>query len=174
MDQSSEHDFDFLIGSWRVFHRRLRERLAGNDEWQEFDGTCTMQTILGGQGNIDDNLMNLPAGAYRGAGLRAFDARTRRWAIWWLDARSPHQLDAPVVGGFERGVGSFYADDTLNGRPIRVRYRWTDTQTRSPRWEQAFSPDAGKSWETNWTMTFVRASSPNADQLSPVTGSAAP
>ena len=24
------------------------------------------------------------------------------------------------------------------------------TATPTPRWEQAFSPDEGKSWETNW------------------------
>jgi hypothetical protein len=156
MDHSSERDFDFLTGRWRVHHKRLRERLAGNDEWQEFDSTCTAQPILGGQGNLDDNVLNLPAGAYRAISVRAFDARTKCWAIWWLDARHPHRIDAPVVGGFVAGVGTFYADDTLDGRPIRVRYRWTDTQTSSPRWEQAFSPDAGKTWETNWKMAFVR------------------
>jgi hypothetical protein len=156
MDHSSEHDFDFLAGRWRVLHRRLRERLAGSQEWQEFDGTCAMQAMLGGQGNVDDNVLNLPAGAYRAASIRAYDASTKRWSIWWLDARNPHHLDAPLVGGFEQGVGTFYADDALNGRPIRVRFRWTNTRTASPRWEQAFSPDDGKSWETNWTMTFVR------------------
>ena len=61
-----------------------------------------------------------------------------------------------MVGGFERGIGTFHADETLDGRPIRVRFRWTDTQTGSPKWEPAFSPDAGKTWEINWTMTFVR------------------
>lgn len=156
MNHSSAHDFDFLFGHWHVLHRRLRHRLAGNDEWEEFDGTLDAQPLLGGLGNVDDNLVNLPAGAYRAAALRSFDPRTKRWAIWWLDARSPHAIDAPVVGGFERGIGTFHADETLNGRPIRVRFQWTDTQTASPRWEQAFSPDAGKSWETNWTMTFVR------------------
>ena len=157
MDQQpSEHDFDFLMGRWRVLHRRLRERLAGCHEWQEFDGTCHAQTLLGGQGNIDDNVLNLPAGAYRAVSLRAFDAPTRRWAIWWLDARRPHSLDVPVVGGFEGGVGIFHADDTLDGRPIRVRFRWTETHTLSPCWEQAFSPDGGETWEVNWTMRFVR------------------
>ncbi len=156
MDHSTEHDFDFLIGGWRVLHRRLRERLAGSDEWQEFDGTCAMQTLLDGQGNIDDNVINLPAGAYRAASLRSFDAHTKRWAIWWLDARDPHTIGVPVVGGFDGGAGTFYADEIFNGQPIRVRFRWTDTNTPSPRWEQAFSPDAGRTWETNWTMSFVR------------------
>jgi len=153
---SSEHDFDFLIGSWRVAHQRLRERLAGNDEWQEFDGTCTMHTLLDGRGNVDDNVLNLPGGAYRAVGLRSFDAATRQWAIWWLDARNPHIIDTPVVGSFEDGVGSFFADETFNGKPIRVRFRWSDTRTPTPHWEQAFSPDGGTTWEVNWKMRFVR------------------
>lgn len=154
--QSSERDFDFLIGSWRVAHERLRERLAGNDDWQAFDGTCTMRTLLDGSGNVDDNLLNLPGGAYRAVSLRSFDAATRQWAIWWLDARNPHAIDTPVVGRFEDGVGSFYADETLNGKPIRVRFRWTNTRTPTPRWEQAFSPDGGQTWEVNWQMIFHR------------------
>src|SRR5207244_8679775 len=62
MEHSTKNDFDFLFGRWRVHHRRLRERLAGCNEWQEFDGTSVAQPILGGLGNIDDNLLNLPAG----------------------------------------------------------------------------------------------------------------
>jgi hypothetical protein len=54
-------------------------------------------------------------------------------------------------------VGTFFAEDVSGGRPIRVRFRWTDTQTVSPLWEQAFSADAGRSWEANWTMRFHRA-----------------
>jgi hypothetical protein len=156
MHPSSEHDFDFLIGDWRVQHRRLRERLVGCTEWQEFGGTCTMRPTLGGLGNVDDNWVDLPSGAYRAMSMRAYDARIQRWAIWWLDARTPHQMDVPVVGSFEDGVGRFYAEDSLNNRPIRVRFLWTGTRTASPTWEQAFSPDAGLTWETNWTMQFVR------------------
>jgi hypothetical protein len=58
-----------------------------------------------------------------------------------------------VVGRFEKGVGTFYADDEFNGKPIRVRYLWTHTP--NPHWEQAFSDDGGKTWETNWTMDFT-------------------
>ena len=155
MNPSTKNDFDFLFGRWRVHHRRLRERLAGCSEWQEFDGTSVAQPILGGLGNIDDNVLNLPGGVYRAATFRAFDESTRQWSIWWLDARHPHMpLDPPVVGSFEHGVGTFYADEMFNGRPIKVRFRWMDTETASPKWEQAFSPDAGKTWEVNWTNTF--------------------
>jgi hypothetical protein len=28
--------------------------------------------------------------------------------------------------------------------------------TPAPRWEQAFSPDGGETWELNWIMDFAR------------------
>ncbi|MBI3748514.1 MAG: DUF1579 domain-containing protein, partial [Chloroflexi bacterium] len=119
---SAVHDFDFSMGTWRVHHRRLKERLVANDEWQEFEGTSTAWPILGGAGNIDDNVLELPAGTYRAISLRSFDPATGRWSIWWLDGRNPGRLDPPVVGGFENGVGTFICDDTLNGRQILVRF----------------------------------------------------
>ncbi|HEX7950275.1 MAG TPA: hypothetical protein VF494_07990 [Candidatus Limnocylindrales bacterium] len=141
------HDFDFYVGSWHVHHRRLRERLAGNDEWQEFEGTSTAWPILGGAGNIDDNLLELPAGTYRAVSLRSFDPETGQWSIWWLDGRNPGRLDPPVVGGFENGVGTFVCEDTFNGRPILIRFIWSHITPTSCRWEQAFSPDGGATWE---------------------------
>jgi hypothetical protein len=153
------HDFDFLAGDWRVHHRRLKERLAGSHEWVEFEGTCSMRPLMNGYGNVDDNVMNMPEGAYRGIGLRSYDAKTGQWAIWWLDSRMPHNpLDPPVKGGFKNGVGTFYSDDTLRGKTIRVRYTWSNIAKDSAHWEQAYSPDAGKTWEVNWAMDFVRAS----------------
>lgn len=149
-------DFDFQIGSWQVRHRRLKERLVGCGEWDEFDGTCDMRLILGGNGNVEDNVLQIPGGTYRAIALRSFDPAQNSWAIWWLDARSPHMLDVPVIGRFKNGVGHFYADDRLAGRPIRLRFIWSRTDTPSPRWEQAMSADDGATWEVNWTMDFTR------------------
>lgn len=153
---SGERDFDFFEGAWRVAHRRLRRRLAGCEKWDEFSGRCTMWKTLGGFGNVDDNIVELPAGAYRALTLRSFDPNTRRWAIWWLDGRAPHQLDVPMIGGFENEVGVFYAEDVFEGRAIRVRFLWTQTQSSTPQWAQGFSEDGGAHWETNWVMRFTR------------------
>jgi hypothetical protein len=160
MNRSSAHDFDFLHGHWQVTHRRLKERLCGGNEWETFDGQCKVWPLLGGAGNVDDNLLHLPAGHYRAATLRTHDASTGRWSIWWLDGRHPHRLDIPVVGAFEAGVGTFHADDVLDGRPIRVRFRWSHIDTPNPLWEQAFSDDGGAHWEMNWTMRFERTMGP--------------
>ncbi len=112
-------DFDFIIGTWQVKHRRLKKRLVGCDEWTEFDGQSFTTKILGGLGNLEDNHIDLPEGPYRAVALRSFDASIRRWSIWWLDGRTP---------GVESG----------------------------PHWAQAFSADSGLSWETNWTMQFIK------------------
>jgi hypothetical protein len=54
------------------------------------------------------------------------------------------------------GVGTFYADDTLRGKPIKVRFIWSHITPDSARWEQAYSADGGKTWETNWIQVVHR------------------
>ncbi len=156
-DPASPRDFDFIFGDWRVHHRRLDERLSGCTRWTEFAGLSSTHPTLGGRGNVEDNLLHLPEGDVRAVAMRSYDPATHAWSIWWLDGRRPHQLDVPVVGRFSGGRGVFYADDVLDGRPIRVRFIWSANAGGHPTWEQAFSPDAGTTWETNWTMEFRRA-----------------
>jgi len=156
---SGLHDFDFLVGNWQVHHRKLRQRLANSHTWDEFEGTLSMRKLMDGYANVDDNVFNTPAGAYRGVGLRSYDPKTAQWAIWWLDGRSPFgDLDPPVKGHFVNGVGTFYADDTLRGKPVRVRFVWSKITPTTARWEQAYSADGGKTWEINWVMDFKRVS----------------
>jgi len=149
-------DFAWLVGRWNVQHHRLKERLLNNHEWEDFTGTSELWLTMNGLGTVDDNLLNLPSGQYRAVGVRAFNQQTRQWLIWWLDSRNPTTLDPPVAGSFENGVGTFLSDDTLRGKPIKVRYTWSHITPTTAQWEQAFSPDGGKTWETNWTSSFRR------------------
>jgi hypothetical protein len=150
-------DFDFEFGAWRVCHRRLKERLSGCDDWETFEGTSETRPVLGGNGNIENNLLQFPGGPYRAIAIRAFDPAKGTWAIWWLSAGDPHHLDVPVIGGFKHGTGSFFAQDHMRGDPVTVRFLWLRKHTAAPRWEQAMSRDGGTTWETNWTMDFERA-----------------
>ncbi|HEV2678538.1 MAG TPA: DUF1579 domain-containing protein [Aliidongia sp.] len=149
------HDFDFLIGRWRVHHRVLKR---GSDrEWVEFEGTSATRPVMGGLGNVEDNVLAYPAGTYRAAALRSFDAKSGQWSIWWLDGRSPlGPLDPPVRGNFHDGVGTFYSDDVVDGKPSRTRYVWSKITKASCQWEQATSADGGATWTTNWVMNFKR------------------
>jgi len=66
------HDFDFLVGHWRVHHRKLKERLANSHEWIEFEGTLFSQPLMGGYANVDDDVFEVPGGTYRGVAPRSF------------------------------------------------------------------------------------------------------
>jgi hypothetical protein len=156
LDPSAPTDFDFIIGEWRVHHRRLNERLSGCSQWSMFEGHTVTSKILGGNGNLEDNLIHFPAGDVRAVAMRSWCPSSRTWSIWWLDGRNPTALDVPVVGRFAGPIGTFFADDILDGQPIKVRFIWTATPGEAPTWEQAFSNDQGASWETNWTMRFER------------------
>ena len=149
------HDFAFETGSWSVVHRKLAQRLAGSDDWYEFEGTCRAWELMGGEGNVDDHELADPRGAYRAASLRRYDEAAKRWSIWWWDSRAA-AIGPPVHGSFVDGVGTFFGDDEHDGKPVLVRYLWSEITSRSARWEQAFSPDGGVTWETNWTMRFER------------------
>jgi hypothetical protein len=154
-DLTAPTDFDFIIGDWRVKHRRLNARFSNCTEWAEFDGQSSTSKILGGFGNLEDNILHFPNGTFRAVAMRSFCRESGTWSIWWLDGRNPTRIDTPVVGKFSNHVGQFYADDVLDGLPIKVRFIWTATPGEHPRWEQAFSNDAGSTWETNWTMEFL-------------------
>ena len=103
---------------------------------------------------MDRYWFNRNGKAVEGAALRLFDPAKGKWIIYWADNLNPGVLQPPVIGSFKGDVGEFYGDDELNGKKIRVRYIWK--RGISPRWEQAFSADGGKTWETNWIMTFTR------------------
>jgi len=149
------HDFDFFFGRWRIANRRLRSRLAGDTRWDEFGATAECHPILGGVGNVD----SYSAAPYwdgkpfEGATVRLFNPATRLWSIYWADDRRVI-LDPPVVGRFDGDLGIFEGDDVFEGKPIRFRFTWT----RGARvtWQQDFSADGGKTWETNWHNTFTR------------------
>ena len=156
--QSSAKDFDFFIGRWQVSHRKLQQRLSQCCEWDEFSGTCHTQKILNNMGNFDDNFLATAEGSYCAATIRTYNEATNSWSIWWLDGRNPDQLDVPMRGQFIDGLGTFYAQDTLDNQPIKVRFLWSMPSPDAPRWEQAFSLDEGATWETNWSMDFTRVS----------------
>jgi hypothetical protein len=140
------------MGRWRIHNRRLRERLKGSTTWDEFEATSFARPILGGAGNEDD-FVTAWGGGFIGMTFRFYDPASRRWSIYWADSRHG-VLEPPVIGGFTGDTGIFEGTDTFEGRPIRVRFRWT--RGVSPRWEQAFSDDGGATWETNWVMEMTR------------------
>jgi hypothetical protein len=150
-------DWNFLVGKWRVRHRKLAERLVGSTDWMEFDGECECWMTMGEGVNVDDHFINQPTGAYRASTIRVFDPKRACWDIYWIDGRAPPTVMAdPMMGGFEGRTGRLFADGRWEDKPLRTRFLWFNEDPQHARWEQAFSLDRGKSWETNWEMRLER------------------
>ena len=119
------------------------------------DGTTVVTHLLGGRANLVELEAEGPRGPFRGLSLRLYDPRAGTWSLHFANAANG-QLVAPTVGGFHDGRGEFFSDETLDGKPIRVRLVISDITPASCRFEQAFSADGGKTWETNWIAIDTR------------------
>ncbi|WP_214320638.1 hypothetical protein [Nonomuraea sediminis] len=149
------NDFDFFEGEWISANRKLRKRLAGSDDWDEFEGTSRSWRIFDGGVSVDE--ITFPTTGTRGLTVRLYDPATELWSIYWISSLDPKMDTKPLVGSFEGNRGVFYADDEHEGTPVRCRFIWTVHGPDACRWEQAFSVDGEQTWETNWTMEFTRA-----------------
>jgi len=153
------HDFDFLVGgTWQVANRCLKQRLAGCDEWLEFDHTCRASVLMDGQMSIDENLF--ASRGFTGVSMRSLDVAAQRWAIYWINSRDGI-VSPPVHGGWHGDRGEFVGVDEDAGRPVRVRFLWERLGPDDARWSQDFAlvgnqGSADGPWETNWVMTLRR------------------
>jgi MoaF-like len=154
--RASKHDFDFMHGSWTVHNRYLKSRLKGSSEWIEFEARSDVEPLLDGFGQIDRYSAMRDGSRVEGVTLRLFNPATGEWSLHWADTVRPGELLPPMVGRFKGDVGEFFGDEMADGKRVLCRFHWTRTADGLPRWEQAFSDDGGRTWETNWVMTFTR------------------
>ena len=150
-----QRDFDFIIGSWKVHNRRLKQRLKGSNSWEEFEGAVVARKIWGGAANVDEYEAESPSGRIQGMTVRLYNPKSQQWSLYWANSANG-VLDTPMIGGFKDGRGEFYDQEFFESKSIYVRYIWSNITATSARWEQAFSADGGKTWETNWVMEFTR------------------
>jgi hypothetical protein len=155
--RDGQHDFDFEIGTWKTHLRRLKHPLSRppSTEWVEYDGTSRVRKVWNGRANLVELDADGPDGHFEGLNLRLYDPQTRKWSLNFANARGG-PMALPTIGGFENGRGEFFDRETLDGRPIDVRFVITDVTPGSCRFEQSFSADGGKTWELNWVATDTR------------------
>jgi hypothetical protein len=156
---SSLNDFDFLVGKWKMYHRRLNKRLENCKDWTEFTSTDENHKILNGTADYDTyyttEMPGMEGKPFEGVTLRLFNPQTKLWSLYWV-ASNRGVLDPPMVGSFENNVGHFFAKDTYNGKDIIVMFRWDARNKNKPVWSQAFSADNGNTWEWNWYNVSVK------------------
>jgi hypothetical protein len=148
-ERDGQHDFDPLIGKWKYHLKRRLNPLTGSNDWVELEGTGACFKVWDGRAQLDTIEVDGPSGHIEGLTLRTYDAHSHQWRLYWANSKTGI-MDPPQIGAFKNGRGEFFAQDTINGKSILIRYAWTDMTTSSPHFEQSFSDDGGKTWEVNW------------------------
>ena len=156
------HDFDFHFGTWKTHVSRLKNPLTGSHTWLPYDGTSVVRKVWNGRASIFELEADGPAGHLEGVGLRLYDPQSHQWTLNWASS-TDGKLEQPMIGAFKGGRGDFFDQEIYNGRAIYVRNGFMDIKPDFSRFEQAFSDDGGKTWETNWVMTFTRVKGSSAN-----------
>jgi len=143
------------MGTWETRLSRLQRPLTGSTAWVDYRGTTVVRPVSKGQANLVELDVTGPAGRIEGVSLRLYNPQTNQWSLNFANLKSG-TLALPTIGGFANGRGEFYNVDSLNGRPILVRFLISNITSTSCHFEQAFSADGGKTWEVNWIATDTR------------------
>ncbi len=160
-DRDGQHDFDFEIGTWRTRVSRLLRPLTGSKAWVEYEGTSVVRKVWNGRANLVELDVDGPSGHIEGLSLRLYDPQSRQWSLNFSNSRTG-MLSPPVIGEFKNGRGEFYGQESIDGRPVFVRFVISDITPTSAHFEQSFSADGGRTWEANWIATDTRVKgSPN-------------
>jgi len=152
------HDFDPLLGNFTFNLHYMLHPLTSSPDWTDMTGTGACYKVWNGRANLDTvELDSAQGGHMEGLTLRLYDPDARQWRLYWANSRIG-RLDPPQVGDFRDGHGDFYTTDTINGKTTLIRFDWTRMTSGTPHFEQAFSPDGGKTWEVNWITNQTRTS----------------
>jgi len=152
------HDFDFLIGDWKVHVLRLPDRLNGSHTWDVYDGISNHHKLLDSNANFEQFEVDSPAKHLhiKAQTLRLYNPESHQWSIYLVDL-DKGELDAPpVVGQFTGNRGEFFHQEDFKGHVILVRYVWLNISPKSAHMDQSWSPDGGKTWEVNWICELSR------------------
>ncbi|TMA30140.1 MAG: hypothetical protein E6J78_00310 [Deltaproteobacteria bacterium] len=153
--RDGQRDFDFHLGSWKTHLSRRLRPLTGSNTWVDYDGTTVVRKVWNGRANLVELEVDGPAGHIEGLSLRLYNPESHQWSLNFSNSAGG-TLSQPTVGEFKNGRGEFFDQEPLNGRAILVRFVISDVTPDSCHFEQAFSDDGGKTWETNWIATDTR------------------
>ena len=152
-------EFDFWIGDWEIRQSILRQ----DGTWLELPAQTSVRSALDGCAVIErweGQVMFFWEGMTKpdtlsGLSVRAYDPTTATWHIHWMDTRAP-RFGHPYVGRFTRGRGEFFREWQAPEGNRLGRVTFQDITANSVNWALAVSRDAGRSWQTIWTMRMQR------------------
>ncbi len=154
--RDGQHDFDFNFGTWTTHMKRLQNPLSGSTTWIELTGTVVVRKVWDGRAQLEEVEADGPAGHFEDLCLFLYDPQAHQWSMNFANSRAGVIGVPPTTGEFKSGRGEFFDQELYKGRAILVRIVWSDITPDSHHFEQAFSDDGGKTWETNIVATLTR------------------
>ncbi|MGH8318263.1 MAG: hypothetical protein ACREUL_09835 [Steroidobacteraceae bacterium] len=148
------HDFDWDIGAWKTHQRRRLHPLTGSNQWVDYNGTDVVRNLWEGA-NTGMIEADGPAGHLEIFTIRLYNPDSHQWSVSFTNPASGVMSHA-LTGEFKNGRAEFYDQEPYKGREILVRFSISDISVNSCRFEQAFSGNGGKTWETNFIVTESR------------------
>lgn len=138
--------FDFWIGTWNL-------------EWldaqgQKRTGRNVVRKILGGC-VIEENFDGGGTPPYLGKSHTMFDPVSGKWKQTWVDSGGAY-LD--FTGEFADGKMTLRREFFLpDGKPVKQRMVFSNITADSLDWNWERSDDGGRTWKTNWRLSYRRA-----------------
>ena len=149
------HDFDFNFGVWKSHITRLVHPLTDSQESIELNGTVAVSKVWDGKAWLEEMEADGPKGHWEGMSLFLYNPQSREWSQTFVNS-SLGVFVGTMTGSFHDGRGEMYSQDSVNGRAILVRGTWSNIVADSHRYQEAYSTDGGKTWQTVFTADLTR------------------
>jgi hypothetical protein len=171
--RDGQHDFDFNIATWNTHIRRLVHPLSGSTATVDFDGTVATHKIWNGRAQFEEIEASGPAGHFKGLTLFLYNPLSHQWSQTFASI-DDGTLNPSAIGEFKDGRAELFDQETFNDRSIFVRGVWSNFTPDTHTFEQSFSNDGGKTWETNFSGSLTRRTAPLPPPANPTTPEAQP
>ncbi len=153
--QGESRMFDFAIGEWDVLNRN---QPADDTGWYD-TGTATSRVypVAAGCGIVEHWRGHTFGDFLVGFTLRAFNPQLGQWDLVLLWPNTGQPRFGKMTGGFRHNRGEFYSRSlSAEGDTLLTQLTFSDITAESIRWQEARSPDNGRSWNSSWIMEFTR------------------
>ena len=139
MTSAPETHFNFWLGRWHV-------------TWEGGGGTNTITPIL--DGRVIQEQFDCPQ--LQGISHSVYNPHTQRWHQTWVDNQGSY-LD--FTGQLEEDGRMILGRTALyEGKTFQQRMVFQDIQENSFEWHWQRSTDDGRTWETQWHISYRRQS----------------
>jgi hypothetical protein len=149
------HDFDFNFGVWKSHITRLVHPLTDSKESIELNGTVAVRKVWDGKAWLEEMEADGPKGHWQGMTLFLYNPQSHQWSQTFVNS-SQGVVAGTLTGSFQDGREELYSQDTVDGRAILVRGTWSNIAADSHRYQEAYSTDGGKTWQTVFTADLIR------------------